>query len=285
MATDLRRKNAANVFSNSLFYQQILIYVFGFYGIWGHILSKLIFAAQVSSSSLLERISVSITILAVPFMVAAWWFLFHLGSTLLNLKRKALYSSLMLVGSLILSGTILFFQYKLPVLDISFSIFMIENVLLAAYTSMAVLISKSSVISTKNKIRFILVIIVFAMLVTTSAYFYNEHKLIAGTFILFFFIANTWLSFTFRYLIKCPEIKEPETPLTFDTFCEKYGISNRESEIIQLICEGLTNKDIADKLFITLQTVKDHTSRIYLKTEVKNRTQLANLARSFASEN
>ena len=58
---------------------------------------------------------------------------------------------------------------------------------------------------------------------------------------------------------------------------QKYGISKREMDVINLICEGCSNKEIADKLFISVETVKDHNSRIYLKTEVKNRTQLARL--------
>lgn len=58
---------------------------------------------------------------------------------------------------------------------------------------------------------------------------------------------------------------------------EKYKISKREMEVIELICEGYSNKQIAEELFISIETVKDHNSRIYLKTEVKNRTQLAKL--------
>lgn len=57
----------------------------------------------------------------------------------------------------------------------------------------------------------------------------------------------------------------------------KYGVSNREKEIIQLVCEGKTNKEIAKSLFISPNTVRDHTSNIYRKTNVKNRTQLASL--------
>jgi len=49
-----------------------------------------------------------------------------------------------------------------------------------------------------------------------------------------------------------------------------------------LICKGNSNQDISDSLFISLQTVKDHIHRIYLKTGVKNRVQLTNLIRTFS---
>jgi len=59
---------------------------------------------------------------------------------------------------------------------------------------------------------------------------------------------------------------------------EKYNISKREAEIIALICEGRSNKEIEDMLYISLQTVKDHIHRIYKKARVKkNRVQLTNL--------
>ena len=67
--------------------------------------------------------------------------------------------------------------------------------------------------------------------------------------------------------------------------CKKYKISKREQEIILLICEGKTNKEIEDELFISLQTVKDHIYRIYQKTGVKNRVQLTNLFRHSSKNN
>ena len=65
----------------------------------------------------------------------------------------------------------------------------------------------------------------------------------------------------------------------FDSFCKQYEISKREAEIILEICTGKTNKAISEKLFITLQTVKDHNHRIFTKTGVKTRIQLSNLIR------
>ncbi|MQY79672.1 MAG: hypothetical protein GH151_10845 [Bacteroidetes bacterium] len=64
-------------------------------------------------------------------------------------------------------------------------------------------------------------------------------------------------------------------------FAEKYEISKREEEVIQKICEGKSNKEISEALFISLQTVKDHIYRIFIKTGVKNRIQLTNLIRTF----
>lgn len=64
------------------------------------------------------------------------------------------------------------------------------------------------------------------------------------------------------------------------SFCVDYEISKREKEVVHLICKGLSNQEISDALFITLQTVKDHIHRIFNKTGVKNRVQLSNLIRT-----
>jgi DNA-binding NarL/FixJ family response regulator len=62
-----------------------------------------------------------------------------------------------------------------------------------------------------------------------------------------------------------------------EAFYLKTEITRREKEIIEQIMKGLTNQEIADRLFITLQTVKDHTHNIYLKADVRNRIELVNL--------
>lgn len=60
-------------------------------------------------------------------------------------------------------------------------------------------------------------------------------------------------------------------------FLDTYKISKREAEIITLIIEGLSNKEIADKLFISQKTVETHLGSCYKKTATKNRIQLYNL--------
>jgi len=53
----------------------------------------------------------------------------------------------------------------------------------------------------------------------------------------------------------------------------RLNISKREYEVFQLMAEGLSNQEIADKLFVSLNTIKTHISNIFLKLEVNRRTQ------------
>jgi len=50
-------------------------------------------------------------------------------------------------------------------------------------------------------------------------------------------------------------------------------ISNREYEVLELIAQGLSNQEIADQLFISLATVKTHSSKLFEKLDVQRRTQ------------
>jgi two-component system, NarL family, response regulator LiaR len=54
---------------------------------------------------------------------------------------------------------------------------------------------------------------------------------------------------------------------------EQSGISKRELEVLQLMAEGCSNQEIADKLFVSLSTVKTHTSNLFEKLDVRRRTQ------------
>lgn len=60
---------------------------------------------------------------------------------------------------------------------------------------------------------------------------------------------------------------------------EKLGISNRELEVLQLMANGLSNQEIADKTFVSVNTIKTHVSNILLKLDAKRRTQAVIRAR------
>lgn len=53
------------------------------------------------------------------------------------------------------------------------------------------------------------------------------------------------------------------------------GLTSREMEVMLLIADGKSNKDIADELHISIKTVKTHVSNLLMKCEVEDRTQLA----------
>ena len=61
----------------------------------------------------------------------------------------------------------------------------------------------------------------------------------------------------------------------------RLGISKREHEVLELIAQGLSNQEIADKLFVSLNTIKTHTSNFFLKLNVSRRTQAIQKAKEF----
>ena len=62
----------------------------------------------------------------------------------------------------------------------------------------------------------------------------------------------------------------------------KIGLSKRELEVLELLAQGLSNQEVADKLFVSLNTAKTHISSIYTKMNVKRRTQAIQKARDLA---
>ena len=60
---------------------------------------------------------------------------------------------------------------------------------------------------------------------------------------------------------------------------EDIDLSSREIEVLDNIAKGYSNQEIADKLFVSLNTVKTHTNNIYSKLNVKRRTQAIEIAR------
>jgi two-component system, NarL family, response regulator LiaR len=60
---------------------------------------------------------------------------------------------------------------------------------------------------------------------------------------------------------------------------EELRITPRELEILQLIAGGLSNREIAEKLFVSENTVKTHSSRLFDKLSAKRRTQAVQLGK------
>ena len=59
----------------------------------------------------------------------------------------------------------------------------------------------------------------------------------------------------------------------------KLGVTPREREILELIANGMSNREIAEKLFVSENTVKTHSSRLFDKLGAKRRTQAVQLGK------
>jgi two-component system, NarL family, response regulator LiaR len=59
------------------------------------------------------------------------------------------------------------------------------------------------------------------------------------------------------------------------------GITRRELEVLELIAHGMSNREIAGKLFVSENTVKTHSSRVFDKLGAKRRTQAVQLGKEF----
>jgi ATP/maltotriose-dependent transcriptional regulator MalT len=77
--------------------------------------------------------------------------------------------------------------------------------------------------------------------------------------------------------------RKPETgqakPSIDQEKIKELQISPREYEVLQLINKGYSNQEIADSLFVSLSTIKTHSSNLFVKLNVKRRTQAIQTAK------
>ncbi len=124
------------------------------------------------------------------------------------------------------------------------------------------------------------VLFIIMMIQCIPLLFMETGEWIRIIFIFGFFAGNIFLPVYFSWFTLSHSFASSGKAVktdSFGEFCRKYDVSPRESEVIMEICNGLSNKEISERLFISLQTVKDHTHHIYIKTNVRSRVQLINL--------
>lgn len=78
---------------------------------------------------------------------------------------------------------------------------------------------------------------------------------------------------TSHIMVLLEKVVERRT-IHFGEVAERYQLSKREIEVVRMICEGWSNREIGEKLFISEHTVKDHIKNIMRKMEVASRNEL-----------
>lgn len=270
-----------------LLYQQIFLFSFFIYGIWGNLAIREIIADIDLSAELTSKLAFYVPVLGTPFLIVSWYMLLKFGFNLNNYKIPKPVVYAYFIGFI---GTLLLLTFAIqnnfiqlpgePDISIVWALTGFNLIMNAVLIWPFVNHKKNAYVPFPKKELQKTFFIYFSgvVLYTFLLIFFDVFGFVSTNLaLLAMFGASVVFPVRLKYLAHKNGTETKN--INFESFCSKYDISKREAEIVREICTGKTNKAIAEKLFITLQTVKDHTHRIYTKTDVKSRVQLANLVR------
>lgn len=113
-----------------------------------------------------------------------------------------------------------------------------------------------------------------------------EHsiEIYGGLVALLFVCLGIWLGLKLtrkKEVVVVKEVPVPNNvPFAINTSrLRDLGITKRELEILELIARGMSNREIAEKLFVSENTVKTHSSRLFDKLSAKRRTQAVQIGK------
>ncbi len=283
-------------FAGSYFYYLVFLYVFGAYSLAGSGILKHLLSQMEAQEEVIQSASLYAIFLGIPFVALAKFMLIRSVNEFFGknvpLPLTVIYF-VASIGAFVLYGVLMvrltrfeLGEYKLLITIqrwgfMGFMMLMYLIVFLIAFLSSR----KMSDHNQKKYIRGFGYWYLLFVVITCSAFLLdNLHDVISH---IFFFIFLSWhlipILFLSLYLEKYhgkASVLQDDFESRLNVFADRFEISKREREVIRLICKGQTNQEIGDTLYISLQTVKDHIHRIFLKTGVKNRIQLTNLIRS-----
>ena len=283
---------------STYFYFLVFLFVFSIYGVLGSSLLRFFLMTTGSGSESGQTIQLILIFLGVPFLILSWYMFYRFCKELtghpLSAKFTPVYFitlALLFLGYGYLLVRILqfgedLFDLTLRLLVIAYSV--ITALVVSGGLLQVLIPSRKSADRQFRKTNRLLVYMyaAFYIIQIVVLNFSLAYPLITLLFIFLLFSFHV-IPILFLNIFLDKHYVEPEISESFDSllegFVSKYGISKRETEIVELIFSGKSNQDISDSLFISVQTVKDHIYRIYLKTGVKNRVQLTNLIRIHGS--
>lgn len=135
-------------------------------------------------------------------------------------------------------------------------------------------------------------VLITVLKVTEYRFLVLEHsiELYGGLIALLFSVVGIWLGLKLTKTKETVVVKEvevlvpvqtsPSEPFAANTArIRELGITPRELEILKEIAAGLSTREIAAKLFVSENTVKTHSSRLFDKLQAKRRTQAVQIAK------
>ncbi|MEX0987130.1 MAG: helix-turn-helix transcriptional regulator [Bacteroidales bacterium] len=277
---------------SSYFYFLVFIIIFSIYSVIGSQSIQKILSNHQTGPETIQSAKAVLIALGIPFLILALYMFIRLSRELFKIELPRLF-----VAIYFLLFAISFAGYTLMNLEIvsleTINFFMDSRQLTWSFTGLTFVVFGYSLIFILIKVRsikdlsqrqsylwFVLWYAIICIISIVSLQLSQVHTVFGLIFIVvltgFHLIPVLFLNIYLpRYYVE--NIESDSFYLRLEKVISRFEISKREAEIIPLICKGMSNQEISDSLFISLQTVKDHVHRIFTKTGVKNRVQLANL--------
>lgn len=128
--------------------------------------------------------------------------------------------------------------------------------------------------------------LIFLLRLIEFRFLVMEHsvEIYGGLIALLFVSLGIWLGLKLTRRKEVLVVKEVRVPVNEpfvvdESRVKDLGITKRELEILELMATGLSNREIADKLFVSENTVKTHSSRLFDKLSAKRRTQAVQIGK------
>ena len=255
LSSRLRTRYRHEIFS-TLLYFQVFIFTFGFYGIWGQVVIKAFLSTYISEE-LLSRFTDIAMLMGLPFLVFAWLMLIQFSSGISGRKNNKwiiFWFLLLNFSIIIIVGYINAKTTSVKPISLIKYYFIFMNLLYSVVASLLILFPRKgrSIIHDYDRKIIAPAIIIVMVSQVIPLLFYTSQQIVAIIFIITFFAGNAFLPVYMNYgtLLSAFTI-EPIKDLSFEEFCKKFEVSPRETDIVREICNGLSNKEISDKLFIS----------------------------------
>jgi len=286
LAVRLQQRTREPLAALYLFYL-IFSVLYGFFALMApELAGSILPVTQNQNSAATAAVHLFFPFLAVPLLISVLFLFFAMALSLINRRPSPVFSILFVVLAGLLfacNGISLYRDTHPDFLKISLvpnEWFIFSYNILRAVVVVSVLIAvliqsrKLLEIHRRRLAQKTALILLALELVRIPLSFFHTEPLLFVAFQVSWFAGDLWpLLYLDRTL---PRIRRSERSTT-DDLIGKGGVTPREHEIVRLICQGKSNNEIADVLFISVQTVKTHTYRIYRKLGVRNRVQLTNL--------
>jgi NarL family two-component system response regulator LiaR len=109
---------------------------------------------------------------------------------------------------------------------------------------------------------------------------HHSFEIYAGIIAILFTALGIWLALILSkpkvqtMVVEKPVYIDTSAPFVLNEYAlTRLNMSRRELEVLQLMADGLSNQEIAARLFVSVNTVKTHSARVFEKMEVNRRTQ------------